>query len=58
MFNIMLHCYLHFFMDDSLNFTHAYIMKLRAILEELNKIYVAILKWQYQQTIYSFFKST
>jgi hypothetical protein len=45
-------------MDNSLDFTPAYMMKLQGILEKLNKIYVANLKWQHQRTIYSFFKST
>ena len=48
-----------FFMDNSLDFTPANLMKLHGILEKLNKIYVANLKWQHQWTIYSdFFKST
>jgi hypothetical protein len=46
-----------FFMDNSLDFTPANMMKLQGILEKLNKIYVANLKWQHQRTIYSFFKS-
>jgi hypothetical protein len=33
-------------------------MKLQGILEKLNKIYVANLKWQHHRTIDSFFKST
>jgi hypothetical protein len=47
-----------FFMDNSLDFTPADLMKLQGILEKLNKIYVANLKWQHQRTIDSFFKST
>jgi NADH/NAD ratio-sensing transcriptional regulator Rex len=47
-----------FFMDHSLDFTPAYLMKLQGILEKLNKIYVANLKWQHQRNIDSFFKST
>jgi hypothetical protein len=47
-----------FFMDNSLDFTSAYLMKLEGILEKLNKIFVANLKWQHQRTIDSFFKST
>ena len=47
-----------FFMDNSLDFTPAYLMKLQGILEKLNKIFVANLKWQHQRTIDSFFKST
>ena len=39
-------------------FTPADLMKLHGILEKLNKIYVANLKWQHQRTIDSFFKST
>ena len=45
-------------MDNPLEFTPAYIMKLQAISKKLNKIFVAKLKWQHQQTIDSFFKST
>ena len=33
-------------------------MKVHAISEKLNKIFVANLKWQYQRIIDSFFKST
>ena len=47
-----------FFMDNPLEFTPANVMKLQAISEKLNKIYVANLKWQHQWTIDSFFKST
>jgi hypothetical protein len=47
-----------FFMDNSLDFAPADLMKLQGILEKLNKIYVANLKWQHQRTIDSFFKST
>ena len=47
-----------FFMDNSLNFTPANVMTLQGILENFNKIFVANLKWQHQQTIDSFFKST
>jgi hypothetical protein len=47
-----------FFMDNSLDFTPANLMKLQGILEKLNKIYVANLKWQHQRTIDSFFNST
>jgi hypothetical protein len=36
-----------FFMDHSLDFTHACLMKLQGILEKPNKIYVANLKWQH-----------
>jgi hypothetical protein len=47
-----------FFMENSLDFTPADMMKSQGILEKLNKIYVANLKWKHQQTIDSFFKST
>jgi hypothetical protein len=47
-----------FFMDNSLDFTPTYLMKLQGILKKLNKIFVANLKWQHQRTIYSFFKFT
>jgi hypothetical protein len=36
-----------FFMHNSLYFTPANMMKLQGILEKLNKIYVANLKWQH-----------
>ena len=45
-------------MDNSLEFTPTYIKKLHAKLEKLNEIFVANLKWQQQETIGSFFKST
>jgi hypothetical protein len=45
-------------MENSLDFTPADLIKLQGILEKLNKIYVANLKWQHQWTIDSFFKST
>ena len=47
-----------FFMDNSLDLTPAYLMKLQGILQKLNKIFVANLKWQHHRTIDSFFKST
>ena len=45
-------------MDNSLDFIPADLMKLQGIIEKLNKIFVANMKWQHQQTIVSFFKST
>ena len=47
----------YIFMDNSIEFTPIYVMKLHAISEELNKIFVANLKWQHQWTIDFFFKS-
>ena len=47
-----------FLMDNSLDFTPAYLMTLQGISEKLNKIYVVNLNWQHQRTIDSFFKST
>ena len=38
-------------MDDSLQFISTYVKKLHAILEKLNKLYVANLKWQHQRSI-------
>jgi hypothetical protein len=40
-------------MDNSLDFTPVDLMKLQGILEKLNKIYVANLKWQHQRIISS-----
>lgn len=37
-----------FFMDKTLENTHAYIMKLEVISQKLNKIFVINLKWQHQ----------
>lgn len=47
-------------LDNPLEFTLAYVvMKLHAILEKLNNIYVVVdLKWQHEQTLDSFFEST
>ena len=45
-------------MDKSLEFTPIDIKKLHAKLEKLNETFVANLKWQHQETIGSFFKST
>jgi hypothetical protein len=45
-------------MNNPLEFTHANVMKLQAISKKLNKIFVVKLKWQHQQNIDSFFKST
>jgi hypothetical protein len=36
-------------MDNSLDFTPANLIKLQGILEKLNKIFVANLKWQHQR---------
>jgi hypothetical protein len=47
-----------FFMDNSLDFTPIDPMKLQGMLEKLNKIFVANLKWQHQRTVDSFFKFT
>ena len=47
-----------FFINNSLDFTPIDLMKLQGMLEKLNKIYVANLKWQHQRTNDSFFKST
>jgi hypothetical protein len=41
-----------FFMDNSLDFNPAYMMKLQGILEKLNKIYVANLKWQQKDYLF------
>ena len=45
-------------MDNSLEFNPAYKMKLQDILESLNEMYVANLKWQHQWNVVLFFKST
>ena len=45
-------------MDNPLEFIIVDVMKLHVVLEKLNKIFVTNLKWQHQQTIDSFFKST
>ena len=37
-----------FFMDNPFEFTPIDVMKLQAILEKLNEIYVANLKWKHQ----------
>ena len=46
------------FMNNPLEFTIANVMKLYAILEKLQKIYVTNLNWQHQRTIDSFFNFT
>ena len=46
-----------FFFMNPLEVNLADAMKLQAIMEKLNKIYVVNLKWQHQQTIDSFLKS-
>ena len=47
-----------FLIENPIKFTPTNIMKLQVILEKLDEIYVAKLKWQHQQTSDSFFKST
>ena len=46
-----------FFMNNPLEFAHAYIMRMQDIPEKLNKMYVVHLKWQHEHTIDTFFKS-
>ena len=41
-------------MDNPLEFNLAYILKMHAISEKLNEIYVANVRWQHQHTIVSF----
>ena len=48
----------HIFYGDLLEFTHVDVVKLHAILEKLNNIFVVDLKWQHQWTFDSFSKST
>ena len=45
-------------MDNPLEFTRANAMRLQAMLEKLDMIYLANLKWKYKHNIDSFFKST